>query len=166
MQKLLTAGACSCALLVGSDANADQSAFKEIDIQLNRLVAGYESRDVTAIMVQYALRDDIVVFDVTPPLQFTGYKTYSKSYDDFYAAFPGPVSVDVKQRQIFPVGDLAYTHEINTWTVVDAEGRPTTFTARETYVFQKIGGKWLIVHEHASVPSDVTTGRAALNLKP
>ena len=153
--------------IAASDAIAyDNPAESEVDAMLSKLIADYESRDVHAIMGHYIDDDDLVVFDVTPPLQFVGHDAYATSYQGFYASFPGQVTVDVMERKISVVGELAYTHEMNTWTVHDERNQPTAFTARETYVLQKIQGRWLIVHEHASVPVDVTTGVAALRLKP
>jgi len=35
-----------------------------------------------------------------------------------------------------------------------------------TLCFKKIDGNWLIAHEHVSVPADLASGRAALDLKP
>ena len=154
-------------ITTAADALAsDHTAASEVDATLSKLIADYEAKDVRAIMAHYVHDDALVVFDVTPPLQFVGYDAYTKSYQDFYAAFPGQVTVDVIERKISVVGELAYTHEMNTWTVHDQTNKPTMFTARETYVLQKTEGKWLIVHEHASVPVDVTTGRAELRLTP
>lgn len=32
--------------------------------------------------------------------------------------------------------------------------------------FHKVNGRWLITHEHKSVPADMRTGRAMMNLPP
>jgi len=39
-------------------------------------------------------------------------------------------------------------------------------TVRVTDVYRKIDGKWLIVHEHVSVPVDIKTGQGDLQSKP
>jgi ketosteroid isomerase-like protein len=46
------------------------------------------------------------------------------------------------------------------------DGNPIDMTLRLTDVLRKIKGKWLIVHEHVSVPVDVATGKADLTSKP
>jgi len=33
---------------------------------------------------------------------------------------------------------------------------------RVTEIYQRINGKWQIIHEHASVPVDIKTGKADL----
>ena len=39
-------------------------------------------------------------------------------------------------------------------------------TVRVTDVYKKIKGKWLIVHEHVSVPVDLDTDKPDLQSKP
>ena len=61
---------------------------------------------------------------------------------------------------------MAFSHEFDTWRVTDMDGKQLSFTGRETYVYQKIQGRWLIVHEHCSVPVDIVTGQALLQFDP
>ena len=37
---------------------------------------------------------------------------------------------------------------------------------RWTACYRKTNGKWLIVHEHVSIPADMRSGEAVLDLKP
>jgi ketosteroid isomerase-like protein len=37
---------------------------------------------------------------------------------------------------------------------------------RFTVCLRKIDGHWMVTHEHASVPFDVETGRASVDLAP
>lgn len=37
---------------------------------------------------------------------------------------------------------------------------------RATFCFQKIDGNWLIVHDQASVPFDLPSGKGATDLTP
>jgi hypothetical protein len=39
-------------------------------------------------------------------------------------------------------------------------------TWRDTAAYRKVGGKWLIVHEHGSVPVGLATGKPELTSKP
>lgn len=40
------------------------------------------------------------------------------------------------------------------------------FWGRGTIGFEKIDGRWLVTHEHASAPFDPMTGKACMDLKP
>jgi ketosteroid isomerase-like protein len=46
------------------------------------------------------------------------------------------------------------------------DGNPIDVNIRVTDVLRKAKGKWLIVHEHVSVPVDLATGKADLASKP
>ena len=37
---------------------------------------------------------------------------------------------------------------------------------RVTVGYRKTGGKWLVTHEHVSMPIDMKTGKAPTDLKP
>jgi ketosteroid isomerase-like protein len=37
---------------------------------------------------------------------------------------------------------------------------------RATTCYRKIDGKWMITHEHQSVPFDTESGKASLDLEP
>jgi SnoaL-like domain len=45
-------------------------------------------------------------------------------------------------------------------------GNQTDAWVRWTACFRKIDGEWLIVHDHISVPLEMKSGRAFLNLEP
>jgi ketosteroid isomerase-like protein len=62
--------------------------------------------------------------------------------------------------------DVAFTRSFNRLSATLNTGQKTDVWLRWTACFRKIGGKWLIVHMHASVPFDMETGRAVLDLKP
>ena len=147
---------------------ADTSSQDEQEIRAlaKELISACEKKDVAKIMSFYVPNETFVVFDLTPPPQFVGHKTEWKNYEDFYSAFPGEVDIDVAQFAVTVDGTMAFSHEFDTWRVTDKDGKQLSFTGRETYVYQKIQGKWLIVHEHCSVPVDIVTGRALLQFNP
>ena len=61
---------------------------------------------------------------------------------------------------------MAFTHSFNRSSATLPTGQKIGFWLRWTACFRKINGKWLIVHMQASVPFDMETGRAVLDLKP
>jgi len=46
------------------------------------------------------------------------------------------------------------------------DGTSLDITTRVTHDYEKIGGRWLIVHEHVSVPIDMSTGKPDFQSKP
>ena len=45
-------------------------------------------------------------------------------------------------------------------------GREVDMWVRMTVGFRKINGKWMVTHEHTSVPFDAESGKASVDLKP
>ena len=147
-------------------ADAQTEDEKEIRALVQRLVTAARAKDVSAVMSVYVADESLRVFDITPPLQSIGAKAYTKGWEDFFAAFPGPMEIEIHELSVTTEGPLGFSHEIDTWRVTDPEGKKVSFTMRVTYVYRKVNGQWRIIHEHGFVPVDVTTGRAELPLKP
>jgi len=65
------------------------------------------------------------------------------------------------------VGDeVAFGYSLNRLSGTLKNGNRSGFWVRATFCFRKIGGNWLIAHDHVSVPLDVESGRALLDLEP
>ena len=63
-------------------------------------------------------------------------------------------------------GDLAFSHCLSHATGKTMDGRDIDVWMRATDCYQKMNGKWMIVHEHVSVPGDFESGKILQNLKP
>jgi ketosteroid isomerase-like protein len=125
----------------------------------------FNAKNTKKIMSYYA-REGLFVFDVTPPRQHVGWADYKKDWDDTFALFPGPVTFAMSDLSITVVGDLAYGHSVQDSHLTTKDGTKTELVARVSDVYRKIGGKWLIVQEHVSVPVDLETMRADPLSKP
>jgi ketosteroid isomerase-like protein len=62
--------------------------------------------------------------------------------------------------------DVAFGHSLNRISGTLKNGNRADYWVRSTICFRKIDGNWLIVHDQVSVPLDVESGRALLNLEP
>ncbi len=63
-------------------------------------------------------------------------------------------------------GKLAYSSSFQHSIATTKSGASRDLTVRVTDVYRKIGGKWLIVQEHVSVPVDLQTGKPDLQSRP
>ena len=171
MKKLL---AVFGALLIASAAPmvaaaADTKAKDEAEIRAfeQRFAAAYKAKDINAIMAGYVPDESLFVFDVVPPRAYVGAKAFRKDWEDFFAAFPGPVETfDISDLSIMTDGNLGVSHSVQRAVLTDKDGKKVDITLRVTDVYRKIKGKWLIVHEHVSVPVDLNTGKADFSAKP
>jgi ketosteroid isomerase-like protein len=144
--------------------NKDEQEIRSLE---GRFAAAVRAKDVDSIMKNYAPGPEMFVFDVTPPRQYVGFDAYRKDWQNFFAAFPGPVDkFEVQDISIEADGKLAYSHSIQPLVITAKDGSKFSFTARVTDGYRKINGKWLITQEHVSVPVDLETGKADLTSKP
>jgi len=124
-------------------------------------------KDVDTVTSYYVPDESLLVFDVIPPRQYVGAKSYRKNWEDFFARIPGPiVTCEISELSIMTDVKLGFSHSVLHLVWNDKDGKKVEITLRVTDGYRKIGGKWLIVHEHVSVPVDITTGRADFSSKP
>ena len=142
----------------------DEAEIKALE---ERFISAFMAKDVEAIMKGYAPGAELVVFDVVPPRQYVGFDAYKKDWEDFFALFPGRVVVfEIKDLSITTDNKLGYGHSIQHTIMTKKDGSKMDLTVRVTDCYSKISGKWLIAHEHVSVPVDLDTGKADLSSKP
>jgi uncharacterized protein (TIGR02246 family) len=149
---------------VAARAGAGDEA--QIKVLEERFVAAFNAKDVDAIMKIYEPGARLVVFDVVPPRQYVGADAYRKDWQDFFAMFNGPVKFTISDLAVAADRNLAYSHSIQRVTGTDKNGKPIDLTVRVTDGYRKVGGRWLIEHEHVSVPVDLNTNTPDLASKP
>lgn len=159
---LLGCVGCSSGPRAESQAN-DQAEIKALE---DRFLAAIKAKDINAIMACYVPDQSLVVFDVIPPRQYIGAQAYRKDFEDFFAAFPGPIEASMSDLDITVGGNVAFGHNIQHAIVTDKEGKKLDATLRVTDGYRKINGQWLISHEHLSVPVDLMSGKPDLSSKP
>jgi ketosteroid isomerase-like protein len=141
---------------------------KNDEIEIKRLIEGYveafRTKDLDGIMSMYAW--EVVTFDVVPPLQYVGADAMRKRWEEAFSSLPGPIGYEIADLSMTVGEDMAFTHSFNRTSATLPAGQKIGVWVRWTACWRKIGGKWLLVHDHISVPVDVQTGRAVLDLKP
>jgi uncharacterized protein (TIGR02246 family) len=167
----LKSAAVACAILVALTviafhAPARADARSDIRALEDRFVAAFKAKDVDAIMKVYVPGQTLFVFDVVPPRQYVGAAAYRKDWETFLGSFDGPITVELTGLDVGADRNLAYSHSIQRVAGTDKQGKKLDLTVRVTDVYQKIRGRWLIVHEHVSVPVDLDTDKPDLSSKP
>ncbi|GAA0900717.1 YybH family protein [Pseudonocardia zijingensis] len=144
-------------------------AQREVDeVQIRRLtdkiVDGLRNKDLEGLKRLYAT--DIVSFDVEPPLQHVGIEAKLENWAPVCTFFEH-VNYEVRDLTI-TVGDgVAFGHAFARLSGTLKNGTAMSgMWVRVTYCLQKIDDAWLIVHDHVSVPLDITSGRAVVDLEP
>lgn len=143
----------------------DSEDEAEIRRQRELWKAAFEAGDVDRIMSFYAPADQIVAFDIMPPLEFDGWDDYRSNWVDFLGQFDGAPSIETRDMAIACSGDVAFVRCLTRLGGV-MQGKPVDIWTRETNGMRKIEGTWLVVHDHVSVPVDFSTGQPCMALKP
>jgi ketosteroid isomerase-like protein len=145
---------------------ATQRAIDEADIRrrIDKLVEAIRAMDLEGVKPIYA--PNIVSFDIVPPLQHVGAEAQWHNWEDVFIAYQRPLGYEVRDLTLTVGDDVAFGHSLNRISGTLQNGHRSDFWLRWTTCFRKIDGHWLIAHHQASVPLDVESGRALLNLKP
>lgn len=132
---------------------------------MNAFTKAFEARDLNATMALYS--PDVLAYDVVPPLQYVGGDAYRKDWETFYSSFKGPLHTEFRDMHILASGDLAVIEALEQVSGTQASnGQTLSFWVRTTTALRKVNGKWLDVHDHVSVPVDMESGKALMDLKP
>lgn len=125
--------------------------------QLRSLIEAWaeavRAKDINAVMRHYA--PDVVVFDVMPPLFVKGAEAYRRNWQGWFDALDGQADFQFVELHLEVSGDLAYCISVNRLRARYRDGAKHDAQTRATVCFRKIDGRWLVVHEHASVPMPV-----------
>jgi uncharacterized protein (TIGR02246 family) len=160
---LLIVGAIPTVALGAGEKAKDETEIKTLE---QRFAAAFKAKNVDAIMASYVPDESLFVFDVIPPREYVGAKAYRKDWEDFFASHPGPIETfEINDLKIMTSGELGFSHSIQRAVFTEKDGKKADITFRVTDVYRKINGKWLIVHEHVSVPVELETGKADLSSK-
>jgi len=109
--------------------------------------------DLSSILAHH--EQDIVMFDVPPPLQSRGMNEYKKTWDLFFKYRKPSQAFDIEELGITASEDVAFAVAImrcgsGTFGGPSEEGG---FLFRLTIGLRKVDGQRRIAHEHHSVPS-------------
>lgn len=137
--------------------------------QIRELIDSYakavRARDLDAITAHYA--KDVVFFDAIPPLKFTGVEASRKNWQKCFDMMEGPVGYEHADITISADNELGFAHVLSRLSgALKKDGTKIDMWFRVTLGFRKVGGKWLVTHEHASVPFYPESEKAATDLRP
>ncbi|WKZ87296.1 nuclear transport factor 2 family protein [Ralstonia pickettii] len=133
-----------------SEAVDDASRLRSL---IEAWAEAVRAKDIDAVMRHYA--PDVVVFDVMPPLFVKGAEAYRRNWQGWFDALDGQADFHFVELHLEVSGDLAYCFSVNRLRARYRDGAKHDAQTRATVCFRKIDGRWLVVHEHASVPMPV-----------
>jgi uncharacterized protein (TIGR02246 family) len=135
---------------------------------IREVVAGFvkaiRAKDIHGVMSVFA--ETVVSFDLGPPLQHGGGDAFIQRWRELFDAYQGAIDYEVRDLSVTVGGDVAFSHSLNRVSGMMRNGQKHDRWLRWTAGYRKTNGKWLIVHEQVSVPVDVKSGKAVMDLTP
>lgn len=126
---------------------------EEFKLMAYRLWTGWDSLDPSKVASFYSKDPNNVYFDISP-LKFKGWAEYADVAGKSLAGAQGAKwSPNGDDFNVIKNGNLAVTTLTMNLLFTDKAGVTSKMQVRDTDVWEKQAGKWLIVHEHVSVPS-------------
>ena len=120
----------------------------------------FSAGDIPGAMAPY--NEDVLLYDIAPPFR-SNYAHLKEVNTALRGMMAEPPSCTYKDMQIALVTpDFAYAIYLLPYSAKLKSGQSLSVQGRGTDLFRKIDGKWKIVHEHFSLPSDPLTGKAEL----
>ena len=133
-----------------------------VDARLSALRAG----DAQAVLATFT--DDVVVFDLPPPLRTEGATARdAAALEAWLATWVTAPQVEVADLRIEANDRIAFAHGLLHLRGARTDGTMTDLWARTTLGLRCEADHWRIAHEHTSVPFHMDGSlRAAIDLQP
>lgn len=146
---------------MATQREVDEAKIKQ---QVDNIVEGIRAKDLEGLRQLYAT--DVVSFDVEPPLQHVGIEAKLKNWAKAFTFFQD-VAYEVCDLTLTVGDDVAFGHCFGRLSGTLENGTATSgMWVRGTFCFRKVDGNWLIVHDQASVPLDISSGKGVTDLEP
>ncbi|TIN46591.1 MAG: DUF4440 domain-containing protein [Mesorhizobium sp.] len=130
----------------------------EIRKGLDDLVQALRAKDIEALMAHYAA--DTVVFDIRPPLRIESADAYRENFEAWFASVDGPIDYEVHELLVTVRDDVAFCHGLCHVRSKRTNGEKSDYWVRVTSGLRKMSDRWMITHEHISMPIDLRTMQA------
>ena len=136
-----------------SAQTSDEEALKaEVAIASSEFVRALSTGDGELFDSLWLQSDNASYISSAQPFRIEGWSDVRQAYNGLLSLPPGSVSLNARQLRIDMLGDdaaIVSSHFV--LSIRPPGGSRRTINGRATGVLQKVDGKWLRVHLHASV---------------
>jgi len=143
--------------------SADETQIREL---IEARAAVLKTGAVDTIVSYYA--PEVVQFSLAPPLQQSTDARNPEPLRQWLATFEAPPTREMTRLAISAGADVAFATSVDCLSATP-KGMTESFSLwhRVTLGLRKIDGRWLITHEHESVPFEMDGSfRASVGLQP
>ena len=125
----------------------------EIKTMIEAWADAVRRHDLSGILAHHD--PNILMFDVSPPLQSRGMDEYKKTWDLFFKYHKPSQAFDIEELAITAGKEVAFATAIMRCGSATVSGPSVEggFPFRLTIGLRNVDGNWRIAHEHHSVPA-------------
>lgn len=135
------------------------SAERELRALFDDWFRASERKDLDASMAPIA--SDVIAYEHETPLVHRGVESLRTTCKAGFDQAPDRFGWDVPDLHLIVRGDIAVA-----WGLNHMHGPGLDLWSRGTRVFQKLDGRWQMIHQHVSFPRDPATGTVKMDLRP
>lgn len=137
------------ALLVAASPKGKDPDFKAMQAEVDRAWCSLNAKNADPY---YARDAELTFFDVAP-LKYDSWAAYRDGAQKiFLDGCKSMKFIPKGDDHVVRKGDVAWLTRTLKITAEMKEGKPLDLDCRDTVVWVRYGDKWLIAHEHVSVP--------------
>ena len=126
----------------------DEAAIRDLVVNWAKAV---RNQDLNGILANHS--QDILMFDVPRPLQSRGIEEYKKTWDVFFAWARDSGVFDIREMNVTAGNDVAFVTALMRCAGTEANGENTELDFRLTIGLCKVRDRWIVTHEHHSIPA-------------
>lgn len=131
-----------------NNRTTDEAAIREL---IENWAKAVRTKKINGILASHS--PEILMFDVPPPIQLKGIEAYKKTWDLFFSWSHDSGVFDISEINITAGNDVAFVTALMRCAGTEANGERIELEFRLTIGLRKIGGKWIVMHEHHSIPA-------------
>jgi len=137
---------------------------QEIKAAMAQWSHALEAKDADALTALTA--EEIILYDVKPPLVIRGQAAYRQVWAECLPYFPARFRSEHCNIHIHADGDCAFVSGFHHIVPIGEDNRAGDSWMRITIGYRKIRGVWKSVHEHVSIPVDFTINQPVMISQP
>jgi uncharacterized protein (TIGR02246 family) len=136
----------------------------ELRAVVDERVAAVAAKDPAPLAARQ--HPDIVTFNVLPPLHARGSEAVEEATRGWFDGYSSDIGYEVHDLHVTVDGDVGFCSFLYHVTGTLKTGDGVDMWVRATLGCRRFDGRWLIVHDHESVPFDAASGQALTALTP
>jgi ketosteroid isomerase-like protein len=146
---------------VSTDPSGDANSIRRC---IDARVRAVRDKNADALLSGYAA--DVRTFDMVEPLENRGIEAVRRRVVEWFGPFATPIDYEIEDVELEVEGTVAFDHHFTHVRGRSVAGAQIDMWFRETVGWRKVGREWKVTHQHSSVPFDMTTLQARLDLRP